>query len=368
VTTGATDVVVIGGGVIGASALYHLARAGCRSAVLIERDHLGSGSTAAAAGGFRAQFSDPLNIAIALDSNAAFREFRDTLGVDIGLREVGYLFLLRDADVAAFRASTALQRAAGVPVEWLAPHEAAAMVPGLAVGDLAAATYCPTDGLATPQAVVTGYAEAARRLGARIEQGRTVQAILTGEGRVTGVRTDSGDVHARTVILAGGVWSPALAATVGLTLPVTPQRRYVYFADAPPALTPDCPMTIDFETGFYFHGEGTGLILGGPWATAEELAEPAVRRLPALADAGIRGQWSGLYEMSPDHNAVVGACTTPAGLLYATGFSGHGFQQAPTVGRWLAAEALGLRPPLDLSALSVHRFGAAQARPELNLV
>ncbi|GGQ65181.1 NAD(P)/FAD-dependent oxidoreductase [Couchioplanes azureus] len=366
--TGAAEVVVVGGGVVGVSVLYHLALAGCRSAVLLERAELGSGSTGAAAGGFRAQFSDPLNIAVALDSNAVFRRFRDTFGVDIGLREVGYLFLLRESDVAAFRSSTAVQRAAGVPVQWLEPREAARLVPGLATDDLAAATYCPTDGLATPQAVVAGYAAAARGLGATIEQGRTVRAILTGAGRVTGVRTDSGDLHAPTVILTAGVWSPALAATAGLALPVTPQRRYVYFADAPPAIGPDCPLTIDFATSLYFHGERTGLIMGGPWPTAEELAEPAVRRLPALADVGIRSQWSGLYEMSPDHNAVVGACSTPAGLLYATGFSGHGFQQAPTVGRCLAALALGLAPPLDLSALSVQRFGAAAARPELNLV
>jgi sarcosine oxidase subunit beta len=359
---------VIGGGVIGVSTLYHLARAGCRDAVLLERDTLGSGSTSAAAGGFRAQFSDELNVRIAVECIRRFARFADEFGVDIGFRQPGYLFLLAAAHVAAFRESVALQRALGVPAELVDLDEALRRVPGINPDGLAAATYCPIDGLATPESVVQGYAAAARRLGARIVQGRTVREITVAGGRVTGVDTDDGPLAAPVVVCAAGVWSADLAATAGLDLPVTPQRRYVYFTGSRGPLPEPLPLTIDFGTGFYFHGEGHGLIMGGRWATAEELAPVAVHRLPAVADLGVASAWSGCYEMSPDHNAIVGAADTPPGLYYATGFSGHGFQQAPVVGEYVADLALGRESTMDLSPLSARRFADARPRPEANVV
>jgi sarcosine oxidase subunit beta len=361
-------VVVIGGGVIGASTLYHLARAGCRDAVLLERDTLGSGSTSAAAGGFRAQFSDELNVRVAVECIARFARFADEFGVDIGFRQVGYLFLLREAEVAGFRESVALQRRLGVPAELVSVDEALRHVPGTSPDGLAAATFCPIDGLATPESVVQGYVTAARGLGARVRQGCAVEAITVEAGRVTGVRTTAGDIATGTVVLAAGVWSADLGRTAGVHIPVTPERRYVYYADSAGPLPAATPLTIDFATGFYFHREGPGLILGGPWATAEAMAPFALERLPVAADLGIASAWSGLYEMSPDHNAIVGACDEPAGLLYATGFSGHGFQQAPVVGEYLAGLALDCPSTMDLSAFSLRRFADARPRPESNVV
>jgi glycine/D-amino acid oxidase-like deaminating enzyme len=362
------DVVVIGGGVVGASTLYHLARAGCRDAVLLERHTLASGSTSAAAGGFRAQFSDELNIRMAVECIARFARFADEVGADIGLRQVGYLFLLRAEEVATFRASVALQRSLGVPAEVIDVADALRHVPGTSPDGLAAATYCPIDGLATPEAVVHGYAAAARRLGARVQQGTTVHEITVEAGHVTGVRTPHGLIATGTVVLAAGVWSAGLGRTAGVDIPVTPERRYVYYCATAGPLLARTPLTIDFATGFYFHREGPGLILGGPWATAEALAPFALARLPFAADLGVASAWSGLYEMSPDHNAIVGACDEPAGLLYATGFSGHGFQQAPVVGEYLAALALGGPSTIDLSALSLRRFADARPRPEAYVV
>jgi sarcosine oxidase subunit beta len=360
--------VVIGGGVIGASTLYHLARAGCRDAVLLERHTLGSGSTSAAAGGFRAQFSDELNIRIGLESIARFARFADEFGVDIGFRQVGYLFLLRAEELPAFRESLALQRSLGVPTHWLSVSDALKHVPGTSPDGLAAATFCPIDGLATPESVVQGYVGAARGLGARVRQGCAAHAILVEDGRVTAVRTADGDIATRTVVLAAGVWSADLGRTAGVDIPVTPERRYVYYTDSAGPLPARTPLTIDFATGFYFHREGPGLILGGPWATAEDLAPFALERLPIVADLGVASAWSGLYEMSPDHNAIVGACAEPAGLLYATGFSGHGFQQAPVVGEYVADLALGRPSTVDLSALSLRRFASGRERPEANVV
>jgi sarcosine oxidase subunit beta len=361
-------VVVIGGGVVGASTLYHLARAGCRDAVLLERHTLASGSTSAAAGGFRAQFSDELNIRIAVECIARFARFADEVGADIGFRQVGYLFLLRAEEVPAFRASVALQRSLGVPAELLDVADALRHVPGTSPDGLAAATYCPIDGLATPEAVVQGYATAARRLGARVQLGTAAHEIAVEAGQVTGVGTPRGFIATGTVVLAAGVWSAGLGRTAGVDIPVTPERRYVYYCATAGPLPDRTPLTIDFATGFYFHREGPGLILGGPWATEEALAPVVLARLPFAAELGVASAWSGLYEMSPDHNAMVGACEEPAGLLYATGFSGHGFQQAPVVGEYLAGLALGRPSTMDLSALSLRRFAEARPRPEAHVV
>jgi sarcosine oxidase subunit beta len=373
------SVVVVGGGVVGASTLFHLAAAGCRDAVLVERDTLGSGSTGAAAGGIRAQFSDELNVRIARECIARFDRFPDEVGGEIGYHRCGYLFLLRADSVLPFTASVELQRSLGVDTALLTPAEAAAIVPGLRVDDLAAATFNPEDGTADPGAVVSAYAAAARRMGARVVQGTEVQRVVVEAGRVAGVETSAGTISCERVVCAAGVWSRELAATVGVDLPVRPDRRYVYVADAGArggGLPADLPLTIDFATGLYLHRERPGsprVLVGGPWSSVDDLAPVALHRLPGLADATIRPGWSGLYEMSPDHNAIVGAADEPGGFLYATGFSGHGFQQAPVVGDYLAALALGLPPPLDLSPFSVARFSDADAdagsqRPEAHVV
>jgi sarcosine oxidase subunit beta len=366
------DAVVIGGGVVGASTLYHLARAGCRDVVLVERDSLGSGSTSVAAGGFRLQFSDELNIRIALECVTRFARFADEFDVDIDFRQNGYLFLLREPELPAFYAALELQRSLGVPAELIDLDEALRLVPGTSPDGLAAATFCPSDGQATPDAVVQGYAKAARRLGARIVTGCAARSIAicgpAEDARVTGVDTDRGLISTPRVFCTAGIWSVQLARTAGVDLPVIPQRRYVYQVDRRGPLPPRIPLTIDFATGFYFHGEGQGLLLGGAWPSAEEIAPVAVHRLPFVAELGFTRGWSGFYEMSPDHNALVGAAAGPRGFFYATGFSGHGFQQAPVAGEYLADLALGRPPLLDLGAFAVERFAAGQVRPEANVV
>ncbi len=365
---GSAEVVVIGGGVIGVSTLYHLAAAGCPSAILIERGVLGSGSTAAAAGGIRAQFSDELNVRIALECIRRFERFNDEFDVDIEFKQWGYLFLLEPSDMAEFQRSVELQQRLGVPVRMLSPVEALHIVPGMNLTGIAAATFCPIDGYATPATVVHGYAQAARRLGAVIVEGCDAEDILVRGGKVVGVRTSLGTVTSPLVVCTAGVWSPALVGKVGLDLPVVAEVRHVFFTEPGDPLPHELPLTVDFSTGFYFHREGTKLLLGGRMGTVEELASAAIRRLPMISDLGIIGGWHGNYEMSPDHNAIVGSAAIPDGLLYATGFSGHGFQQSPVVGDYLAHLALGQKPPLDLSAFSADRFGSRHPRPEANVI
>jgi sarcosine oxidase subunit beta len=364
-----SEALVVGGGVMGASAAYYLTRNGCTDVVLLERETLASGSTSRAAGGIRAQFSDELNVRMALECIRRFETFADEPGGEIDFKQWGYLFLLTTAEeVETFRETLALQQSLGVPARLLAAEEAAAIVPQLAVDDVLAATFCPLDGYATPEAVVQGYAAAASSAGARIVQGCAATRVLVENGRVTGVETERGTIATDCVICTAGVWSRELAATAGVALPVEPERRYVFVTEPGDPLPHELPLTIDFATGFYFHREGDAILFGGREQTLEELAPHAVRRLPALEELPVRSSWWGFYEVSPDHNALVGAAADPSGFLYATGFSGHGFQQAPVVGEHLAQLTVGLEPTFDLAPFSAERFARGTPRAELNVV
>ncbi|HVC85973.1 MAG TPA: FAD-binding oxidoreductase [Gaiellaceae bacterium] len=364
-----SDVVVIGGGVMGAAALHYLAQLGCAAPVLVERETLASGSTGHCAGGVRTLFSDELNVSIGLESIRRLERFDADLGQPLDLRLWGYLFLLDDqADVARFEDDLALQARFDLGTRLLTPEEARRAVPQLEVGDLLAAVLCPVAGYVTPDLVVQGYARRAVERGAHIEQSCPAARILVEHGRVAGVETARGTIRADRVVLAAGVWSRELAATAGFDLPVTPERRHMWFTDDAPAFPRELPLTVDFSTGFYFHREGAALAFGGREQSLEELAPIAARRLPALEELGVRSSTSGFYELSPDHNALVGEAPAPAGLFYATGFSGHGFQQGPVIGEHLAELALGRPPTFDLRSFSVERFAGGEARVELNVV
>jgi sarcosine oxidase subunit beta len=364
-----SDVVVIGGGVMGAAALHYLVELGCERPLLVERDTLAGGSTGHCAGGVRTLFSDELNVRVGLESIRRLERFRDEVGYELDLRLDGYLFLLDDADdLARFEDELELQAAHGIDSRLLDLGEAQELVPQIATGGLVGAVFCPVAGTVTPDLVVQGYARRAAAGGARIEQSCEVARICTDAGRVTGVETARGTVATDRVILAAGAWSGSLAATCGLDLPVVPERRYMFFTGEAPGFPPRLPLTIDFGSGFYFHREGPGLALGGREQTLEELAPVAARRLPALEELEIRSSWWGLYEMSPDHNALVGAAADIEGLVYATGFSGHGFQQGPVIGEHLARLALGLAPVFDLAEFDARRFATGGARAEHNVV
>jgi sarcosine oxidase, subunit beta len=374
-------VVIIGGGVMGTSAAFHLAEAGV-DVVLLERAELGSGSTSRAAGGVRAQFSDALNIQIAQRSLEAFGCFATRPGWEIDFKRSGYLFVLsREADVAEFEASVALQNRYGVPSRMLSADDARARCPLLAGDDILAASFSADDGHVTPEAVVQGYAFAARALGAHLRVGCEVTGIETDGDQITGVQTSHGPIATNVVICAAGAWSRACGEMVGEALPVTPLRRQILFTEPMDDLPPDLPFTIDFASSFYFHREGPGLLMGMSHAheqpgfsleTTDEwvpgLLDVASRRAPRVAEAGIKGGWAGLYEVTPDHNAIIGESERVSRFLYATGFSGHGFLQGPAVGEILRDLVLGRSPFVDIGPLGVNRFSDAMLRPEYNIV
>ena len=376
------QVVIVGGGVIGLSAAYHLARAGVRDVVLLEQGALGSGSTCKAAGGVRAQFSDEVNIELGLRSLRTFEGFEEQFGQQIDLHQVGYLILLDDpSDVAAFEASAALQRAAGIDSHVIDVAEAKRLSPVIDTDGLLAAAWTPRDGHCTPEAVVAGYATAARRAGARIVTGCRVTGIDVDGDEITGVRTSEGDIATATVICAAGAWSKQIGAHAGVDLPVEPLRRQILITEAMPGLDPRTPFTIDFATSFYFHGEGPGLLLGmsdpdesvgfaqsRSDAWLPRLGEVIERRAPAIAEVGIASGWAGLYEVTPDHNALIGEAEQVSRFLYATGFSGHGFLMGPAVGEVVRDLYLGRTPCVDVSGFTAERFRGSGVRPELNII
>lgn len=376
------SVVIVGGGVMGVSTAFHLARAGVRDVVLIERDELGSGSTCKAAGGVRAVFSDAANIELGLRSLRTFENFADEFDQEIDFRQVGYLFLLDRRDhVEAFEKSVAMQNDLGVPSRMIEPAEAQALSPMIRTDGLLAAAYSPLDGHCTPESVVLGYATAARRAGARIVRGCEVTAITVVDDQITDVVTSRGTISTDAVICTAGAWARRVGEMVGCELAVEPLRRQILTTDEMPELDPRTPFTIDFSTSFYFHNEGRGLLLGmsdpdeqpgfnlsrsDDWLP--RLGDAIAHRAPAIADVGIAGGWAGLYEMTPDHNALIGEAESVSRFLYATGFSGHGFLMGPAVGEVMRDLYLGVAPAVDISGFDANRFTDSRTRPEMNIV
>jgi sarcosine oxidase, subunit beta len=376
------DVVIVGGGVMGCSLAYHLARRGV-DVVLLERGQLGSGSTARNAGGVRQQFSSEVNVRIGMRSVAMLKHFEDEVGVPADFRQVGYLMLLtRPQEVEDFHRLMELWHGLGLAeAGWLSTAEIGALVPALNLDDVLGATFCPTDGIASPDAVTMGYAAAARRQGARLKEGAEVTAVDVSGGRIAGVRTPAGEVSTRVVFDCAGPWAKAVGVLAGVDVPVEPYRRHIWVTDNIPEIGRQTPMTVDFTTSFYFHPEGEGILFGmsdreeGPTFSTEvndgfleRVTEEGLHRLPVLERAGIRTAWAGLYEVTPDHQAILGPVAEVEGFWCACGFSGHGFMQAPSVGEQLAQLLTEGSSEIDLSALSHARFAAGTLATERNVI
>jgi sarcosine oxidase subunit beta len=376
------DVVVVGGGVIGASIAWHLARRGVKAVVLEREKAAGLGSTGQCAGGVRQQFSTPVNVDISKLSIEAFARMKDELEYDGDLYwPVGYLFCIPDpARWSAFLADAAMQRARGVNVETLSPTEVARRFPLVRSDDLLGATFCGDDGLADPHGVTAAYFAAAKRLGAHFEFDCPVTGVTVDGDRVRGVVTPRGAIAAPVVVNAAGPHAADVGAMAGVEIPVVPVRRQIFTTQPVDWLPEDFPMVVDMGTGVYMHRESGGLLLG----LADRDEPPSLNtnidfdfrdrvflagleRLPRLEDAEYRAGWGGLYEVTPDHNAILGPSGVE-GFLLANGFSGHGFMHAPGVGLVLADWIVDGRPRLDLSALSLERFAGQPLAVEANVI
>lgn len=375
-------VVIVGGGVMGVATAYELAHAGVRDVVLLEAAGFGEASTCRAAGGVRAQFSDEVNIQLGARSLETFESFTQRFDQDIDLHQVGYLFCL-DSDEAlrTFERNAELQTALGLESVIVSPEEAKRRSPYLSTEGLVAAAWTPRDGHCTPESVVGGYVRAARRAGATLVSGCRVTGIDVVDGQIRAVETEGGRIETDTVVCAAGAWSRQVGEWAGVHLPVDPLKRQILITEPIPGLRPDTPFTIDQATTLYFHNEGPGLLIGMSYfaqepgfSTAqtddwlEELAEAMDRRIPSLADVGFASGWAGLYENTPDHNALIGEARGVSRFLYCTGFSGHGFLQGPACGEVVRDLYLGRQPFVDVAGLAADRFAAADLRPEFNIV
>lgn len=378
------DVVVIGGGIVGLSAAYHLALLRAGRVLLIERaEMLGTGSTGRCAGGFRHQFSTEINIRLSLESIRMILNFESETGCAVDVHQDGYLFLLtRPEELEAFRASIALQNRLGVPSQFLDPGAAAQLAPYLDLESVIGAAYCPRDGIADPHGLTQGYAAAARRLGVEIRTGVAAAGLRVRRGRIEGVHTSAGFIPCGAVVNAAGPWAHEVAGWAGIDLPVHPERRHVYTTHPFPGAPPDFLMVIDFTTTFYCHRESGGVLMGmgdpeerpgfnldvNP-AFLDRVLATALRRYPQLGDAAVNRAWAGLYEMSPDAHPILGRVEGMEGFFLANGFSGHGFQHAPVTGRLVAEEIVfGSARTLDIAPLRLDRFARGVPAREANVV
>ena len=378
------EVVVIGGGVMGASTAYHLALRGMRDVVLLESQRFfGQGATGRCAGGIRYQFSTAINVRLSQLSLPMLDRFEEETGQAIDLRYDGYMLLATtEENVAEFRRNVALQHGLGVPTEWLDGDEVRRRVPQLAADDVLAATFHAGDGLADPNGVVAGYISAGRRLGVRAYSDAPVAAIDVEMGHVTGVHTPLGHVATRTVVNAAGPWAAVIGDMVGVRLPVVPVRRQMLTTTPLPTLAPDFPFVIDFARSLYFHRESGGILTGmsNPHQTAGFLEtvdedwelvhlEAAVARLPLLAAAGLRARWAGLYEVTPDAHPIIGRVPGVGGFVVVAGFSGHGFMHGPIAGLLVSEIVLdGHAHTLDIAELAYDRFDEGGHLREYNVI
>jgi len=348
------DVVIVGGGIVGASVAWHLTEAGCRNVLIVEREaHQGKGSTGKSMGGVRAQFSTRPNIQMSLHSIPFYAGFEERLGHPSGYRAQGYLFVATlPKHLDYLELNQKLQKSLGLQqVRMVSCEEITEMVPQLRCDDVLGGSFCPMDGFIDPYSAMVGFIQGACEQGATIWRSAEVTSVTRSASAVAGVETTRGPVSARIVVNAAGPWAREVAALAGLALPVEPMRRMLIPTEPFDVVSHQIPMVVDMSTGFHFRPESLGFLLA--WNDPEEKTgfnlefEPsfiekvltlAADRVPCFENLAVNPKraWAGLYEMSPDHHAIIGEVPELKGFYCANGFSGHGAMHAPATGRIIA--------------------------------
>ncbi len=378
------EVVIIGGGVMGASAAWHLASRGCRDVLVLDRyPDPGRGSTGMATGGFRSQFSTEVNVRLSLLAREKLLRFPEEIGADSGYRPRGYLLLAGDEEqLAALDWLHSFLEGLGVPgVERVGPEDIRRLNPAANLEGIPGGTFGSTDGFIRPLSILNGYTGAAKRLGVTFEYGVEVTGLTREDDRITGVETSRGPIAAGSVVNAAGAW----ANTLGIEIPVEPARRQVALTQPFPGLPEDMPMTIFLEDGFHLRvRDGRVLLLrsadlpsSDPFDTTFDaswlpgVVERAHYRMPCLkqAEIDLPGCWAGLYEMSPDSHCIVGPAPGLANLFLMNGSSGHGVMHSPALGQIVAEMILdGETRCLDARPLRASRFAEGEPNQGLALI
>jgi sarcosine oxidase subunit beta len=377
------DAVVVGGGIIGVAVAFYLARENYGKVVLIEKHPvLGAEATSKAAGGIRAQFTTRVNIEMSKLSEQIFANFKEETDHEALFDQVGYMFLLEhETDIATFEQASKLQRSLGVPTQILGPDEIREIAPHVNLNGIQKATFCKSDGLGDPHEFLTGYEKGARARGVEFMTDCSVTGIEVQSGAITTVQTSRGDISTPTVVNCAGPYAKLIGDMVGLDVKVEPVRRQIVTTGPLEFVRPEFPMVVSVSSGLYCHKESKGMLLG--WADravepsfdvsvdpdyTDTILEKALDLIPQLEEAEVANQWAGLYEVTPDHHAIIGAESGLKGIFHCTGFSGHGFMQAPAAGLVTAEILCGKEPSIDISALSPARFGSGIEIEETNVI
>lgn len=340
------QIVIVGGGIMGLATAYHLAKNGISDVVVLEASYLNAGASGRNGGGIREQWATEQHVLLMRESIALCREFAKELGINVWLRQGGYLFVTAKQEVAASMGDNlALQNRLGVPSRLLKRSEMQHMVPELETSDLVAAVYNPEDGVIFPWPFLWGYAEGARKRGVHVATFTPVQSMIVEAGRVRGVETTRGTIRADLVINAAGAWSPAIARMAGVTLPNRPERHEILVTES---LRPFLgPLVSELGLGLYFSQSLRGEIVGGLGDPDEpmgielrssqrflvRMARAMVHRMPRLGGVKVLRQWAGCYDVTPDGHPIIGEVDEVGGFFQLHGFVGHGFMMAPVVGK-----------------------------------
>jgi sarcosine oxidase subunit beta len=374
------DAVVVGGGCMGVSIAYHLARRGLK-VVLAEQNALASGTTGRSSAIVRTHYTLPTLVRMAQKALEDFRNWSDRYPGDPGFRETGFLLLVSEANRPHLEANVAMQQSLGVKTHVVEGADLTRLAPGMRLDDVGVAAYEPYSGYADPWLVVSSLAQGARDLGAVVATDVAVLAVrVSPAGQVAGVDTSAGPVDAPVVVNAAGNWADRLSRPLGVPLPVQPQRESIVLLDLPPS-QPDPPIVIDMVRLMYVRPYGARRLLFGDedhtqealhprlsspdeghdgrpdQAALENAADKALHRFPALAEASmVPAGYTGVYEVTPDFQPLLGAPQQVPGYYYAAGFSGHGFKLTPVVGRLMAEWVVDGSPSIDLSEFDAGRF------------
>ena len=377
------DTVIIGGGIVGVAVAFYLAREKYGQIILVEKEPLlGAGATSKAAGGIRAQFSTRVNVEMSMLSEKIICNFKDETGSEALFDQVGYMFLLEDdGDIEQFKENYELQKSLGLKVELLKPEEIRQYAPHIRTDDVKLATFCHDDGLGDPHEFLTGYEQAAKKMGVCFELDTEVTEIYVSNGKITGLKTTKGNINCPLVIDCAGPQSKLIGQMIKAVVPVEPIKRQVVTTAELEWVKPFFPMVVDVKSGLYCHKESKGMLLG--WADksvkpsfdvsidpdyTDAILEKALHRIPQLEEAEIANQWAGLYETTPDHHAIIGYEPSVSGMFHVVGFSGHGFMHAPAAGLVTSEILTEKKPSVDISPLSPERFTTGVTIEEKNVI